>query len=196
MDDIVRQAMAKWPNVPHCYGWLGLDARGNWYMRDDRAQACGPFPTLTQPGPPQARGSLLRHDKLIAFIERNYACDEAGQWFFQNGPQRVYVELEATPWIWRLSPAAAGGCTATAHTGVPAGAVQACLVDEAGRVYLQTALGLGLVHTQDVALAADEVEAGRWTPVTVRADALESRFGYVASPQARQQAGRATPEKS
>ena len=30
MDDIVKQAMAKWPNVPHCYGWLGLDARGNW----------------------------------------------------------------------------------------------------------------------------------------------------------------------
>ncbi len=41
MDDIVRQAMAKWPNVPHCYGWLGLDERGNWYMRDDRVQAAG-----------------------------------------------------------------------------------------------------------------------------------------------------------
>ena len=43
MDDIVKQAMAKWPNVPHCYGWLGLDARGNWYMRDDGAQAYGAF---------------------------------------------------------------------------------------------------------------------------------------------------------
>ena len=41
MDDIVRQAIAKWPNVPDCYGWLGLDARGNWYMRDDRVQAPG-----------------------------------------------------------------------------------------------------------------------------------------------------------
>ena len=29
MDDIVKQAMAKWPNVPHCYGWLALDARGS-----------------------------------------------------------------------------------------------------------------------------------------------------------------------
>ncbi|HZW22256.1 DUF2946 family protein, partial [Noviherbaspirillum sp.] len=38
MDEIVKQAMAKWPNVPHCYGWLALDARGNWRMRDDRAQ--------------------------------------------------------------------------------------------------------------------------------------------------------------
>ena len=24
MDEIVKQAMAKWPNVPNCYGWLGL----------------------------------------------------------------------------------------------------------------------------------------------------------------------------
>ena len=34
MDDIVKQAMAKWPNVPACWGWLGLDARGNWWLRD------------------------------------------------------------------------------------------------------------------------------------------------------------------
>ena len=43
MDDIVKQAMAKWPNVPHAYGWLGLDARGNWYLRDDQAQGLGAF---------------------------------------------------------------------------------------------------------------------------------------------------------
>ncbi|MEN9984471.1 MAG: hypothetical protein RI918_2440 [Pseudomonadota bacterium] len=64
MDDIVKQAMAKWPNVPHCYGWLGLDARGNWYMRDDRVQAQGTFT--------QAKGSMLKHEKLIDFINRNY----------------------------------------------------------------------------------------------------------------------------
>ena len=39
MDEIVRAAIAKWPNVPHCYGWLALDARGNWRMRDERCQA-------------------------------------------------------------------------------------------------------------------------------------------------------------
>ena len=43
MDDIVKQALAKWPAVPHCYGWLGIDARGHWYMRDDRVQALGAF---------------------------------------------------------------------------------------------------------------------------------------------------------
>ena len=35
MDDIVKAALAKWPNVPDCYGWLGFDARGNWYMREN-----------------------------------------------------------------------------------------------------------------------------------------------------------------
>ena len=30
MDDIVKAALKKWPNVPHCYGWLALDARGDW----------------------------------------------------------------------------------------------------------------------------------------------------------------------
>ena len=43
MDDIVKAALAKWPNVPHCHGWLGLDARGQWYMRDDQTQAAGVF---------------------------------------------------------------------------------------------------------------------------------------------------------
>lgn len=86
MDDIVKQALAKWPNVPDCYGWLGLDARGDWYMRDDAVQAAGDFA--------KSKGSKLQHEKLIEFIGRNYDADANGNWFFQNGPQRVYVELE------------------------------------------------------------------------------------------------------
>ena len=171
MDDIVKAAMAKWPNVPHCYGWLGLDARGNWYMRDDRVQAQGPFPA--------SKGSLLRHDKLIEFIHRNYASDAKGQWYFQNGPQRVYVELENTPWVWRLQPDG----SVLAHTGVPV-QVQDSLMDETGRLYLVTELGVGLVHSADMNLAADAVEAGRWRPVDVRADALPARFGFQPHPQA------------
>ena len=84
MDEIVKAALAKWPNVPHCHGWLGLDARGQWYMRDDRTQAAGPFP--------RSKGSLLQHDKLIAFIHRRAATSltleivdaagrvESGEW--------------------------------------------------------------------------------------------------------------------
>jgi hypothetical protein len=169
MDDIVKQALAKWPNVPHCYGWLGLDARGNWYMRDDRTQAAGAFP--------EAKGSLLRHDKLIDFIQRNYDHDDSGQWFFQNGPQRVYVELEATPFIWRVMD----DFSVTAHTGTSV-EPSACLVDESGKLYLVAPTGLGLVHTQDVGLAADAIEAGRWQPETVVAAELPTRFGYVMSP--------------
>lgn len=171
MDDIVRQAIAKWPNVPHCYGWLGLDARGQWFMRDDRTQAAGPFP--------QAKGSLLRHEKLIDFIHRNYESDAHGQWFFQNGPQRVYVELEAAPWIWRVG--ADGGVVS--HTGRVA-QVSVALMDEAGRLYLATDLGVGLVHTLDMGWAAEQVECGHWSPAEVAANELPARFGFVRSPAA------------
>ena len=174
MDDIVRQAIAKWPKVPHCFGWLGLDARGNWYMRDDRAQAAGPFPL--------SKGSLLRHDKLIEFIHRNYECDAHGQWFFQNGPQRVYVELEVTPLIWRLD----ARNRVTAHTGRIAQARRAVL-DEMGRVYLDSDLGFGLVHTLDVGQMADAIEQGVWLPEAMNSGDLPQRFGYVRSPAARQQ---------
>jgi hypothetical protein len=171
VDDIVRQALAKWPNVPHCWGWLGLDARGQWYMRDDRIQALGTFP--------HAKGSLLRHEKLVDFIHRNYEPDGDGQWYFQNGPQRVYVELEATPWIWRLGP----GFSVSSHTGRPA-KVRESYVDEAGRLYLDTDAGIGLVHTLDMEQAADAVEQAVWTPQAVRADELPARFGFVRSPAA------------
>ncbi|MFM8864619.1 MAG: DUF2946 family protein [Limnohabitans sp.] len=177
MDDIVRQAMAKWPNVPDCYGWLGLDSRGQWHMRDDRVQALGSF----QSGVPGAKGSVLRHDKLIEFIHRNYEADVQGRWYFQNGPQRVYVELESTPLIWRIEHDG----RVSAHTGRSSSAVHDCLVDEAGHLYLHTALGLGLVHTQDVGLAAELIEQGRWTLAECRSETLPVRFGYVRSPQAR-----------
>jgi hypothetical protein len=172
MEDIVRQAMAKWPNVPHCWGWLGLDARGNWYMRDDRAQAAGAFP--------QSKGSLLKHEKLIDFIARNYEHDGEGQWFFQNGPQRVYVELEVTPWVWRLGE----GHAVTSHTG-RAARPQRCVLDELGRLYLETDLGFGLLHTLDVAQASEAVEQGLWVPLEMRSADLPQRFGYVTSPAAR-----------
>ncbi len=175
MDDIVKQAMVKWPNVPHCYGWLGLDARGNWYMRDDGSQVSGAFSS----GLAGAKGSLLKHEKLIDFIQRNYACDAAGQWYFQNGPQRVYVELEATPWVWRISDAG----QIHAHDGRLAG-YQRCVVDERGWLYLETSLGFGLVHTQDVQLAADAIDAGTWTVHSAIRAQLPSSYGFVTSPQA------------
>ena len=174
MDDIVKQALTKWPNVPACYGWLGLDARGNWYMRDDRVQAQGPFAG----GTVQSKGSQLKHEKLIEFIQRNYEPDELGQWFFQNGPQRVYVELEATPLIWRVQ----SDFSIQDHTG-KAARVQSCLLDDMGRVYLETDTGFGLVHSMDMSQVADAVELGLWVPQEVFAAALPTQFHYVCSPE-------------
>jgi hypothetical protein len=171
MDDIVRQAIAKWPNVPHCWGWLGLDARGNWYMRDDRTQAAGPFP--------EAKGSVLRHEKLIDFIHRTYEADAQGRWFFQNGPQRVYVELEAAPLVFRIGD----GASVTSHTGRAAN-VREVILDELGRVYLDSDVGFGIVHTLDMEAAADAIQSGAWRTHEVPVGELPSRFHFVRSPAA------------
>ena len=183
MDEIVEQALRKWPNVPDCYGWLGLDARGQWHMRDAATQSRGPFPTLLHPAQHTVRGSCLRHDKLIAFIGRNYGVDARGCWFFQNGPQRVYIELEATPWVWRVRKLDHGEFTIHSHTGLHTHASD-CWLDEVGRLYLTTPLGLGLVHSQDVLDAAEAVEAGLWHPQETGLGELLARHGIVLSPTA------------
>jgi len=118
MDDIVRQAMAKWPNVPNCFGWLALDRRGQWRMRNEYAQQHG------------LSGDPIRHAALIAFIERNYQRDETGGWFFQNGPQRVFVSLGYTPWIVRLHDGALRTTSDLAFSP------SACLADEHGNVLM------------------------------------------------------------
>ena len=170
MDEIVEAALRKWPNVPHCYGWLALDARGDWYMRDDRIQAAGPFPRV--------KGSVIRHDKLLGFIQRNYAADGDGAWYFQNGPQRVYVELEAAPWVWRLD----GDGRVSSHTGRAAQAHGAWL-DEQGRLFLASDIGFGLVHSLDMGAAADALQAGAWPLQELAFAEMPARFGYRLRPQ-------------
>ncbi|MDO9286270.1 MAG: DUF2946 family protein [Aquabacterium sp.] len=177
MDEIVKAAMQKWPHVPHCHGWLALDARGDWFLRDEAVQAAGPFPRV--------KGSRIEHAKLKAFIERNYGVDEAGRWFFQNGPQRVYVQLEAAPWVWRVqwpdAPGATDAPTVTSHTG-RAAIVKTCWLDDEGRLYLDTDLGLGLVHSQDMLDAARAIEQGLWRPEPLAAAEAPVRFGFVRQP--------------
>jgi hypothetical protein len=152
MDDIVRAALQKWPNVPACHDWLALDARGDWYLRDDRTQAAGPFP--------QSKGSRVVHDKLRAFIERNYERDTNGAWFFQNGPQRVYVTLEAAPWVLRVQ-----GAALHTHTGRVVQPM-AVYLDEHDRLFVGTDAGLGLVHSLDMLEASEALAAGLWQGVT------------------------------
>jgi hypothetical protein len=172
VDEIVKAALKKWPNVPHCYGWLALDARGDWYMRDERIQRAGAFPTI--------KGSRILHDKLLAFIQRNYTHDDAGCWFFQNGPQRVYVELEAAPHVWRVG--AGPEWTVHSHTGEAVEEVRSACLDETGRMFLDTDLGFGIVHSLDMGEAAAAVEQGHWTPDTLAFAEMPQRFGFVRRP--------------
>jgi hypothetical protein len=181
MDDIVIAALKKWPHVPAVCGWLGLDARGDWYLRDAATQAAGAFTS----GQALAKGSRIEHVQLRAFIERNYERDPVSRaWFFQNGPQRVFVELEVAPWILGLHRRGDGGIEVATHTGRDFGAPREVLCDEAGRLYLAGALGLGLVRSTDMAVAADAVEAGAWVPVDVEAAELPTRYGFRLSPLA------------
>ncbi|MGK5016952.1 DUF2946 family protein [Janthinobacterium sp. HLS12-2] len=135
MDELVKQALAKWPNVPHCYGWLGLDARGNWRMRDQQAQQ------------QQLPGDKIAHVALLGFINRNYDHDERGCWFFQNGPQRVYLNLEATPYIARSDPQHGF----ILQTGAPLAAIDAAYLCDNGALILLQGDSVAQVDDRDMA---------------------------------------------
>jgi hypothetical protein len=198
MDDIVKQALAKWPNVPHCTGWLLLDRRGNWRLRDDAAQAAGEL------------GEPIRHTALLAFINRNYEADSEGQWFFQNGPQRVYVELVYTPFIVRLAVDDASGKLAlTDQAGQAFEPAAVWLDDEGGILFTDRAAParVAVLHDHDLDLFSEHAdlaadggsgqfhwrvgEALRLEPVS-KAD-VAKRFGFVASPAARADAAPTPP---
>jgi len=135
MDELVKQALAKWPNVPHCYGWLGLDARGHWRMRDQQAQQ------------QQLPGDKIAHEALLGFINRNYGHDERGCWFFQNGPQRVYVNLEATPYIARSDPRHGF----VLQTGAPLAQIEQAYLCDNGALILRQGEVVAQVDDRDMA---------------------------------------------
>lgn len=176
MDDIVKAALKKWPNVPACLGWLALDARGDWYLRDDRVQAVGPFPA--------AKGSRLLHEALREFIARNYEPDADGAWYFQNGPQRVYVELEAAPLVLGVQRLDGGWLVRSQllEAGAPL-TVRSAWLDEPGRLFLDTEAGFGIVRSLDMDAAADALCAGLWPVETLAFAEMPARFGYRLSPQ-------------
>ncbi|CAM3721039.1 DUF2946 family protein [Polynucleobacter brandtiae] len=122
MDEQVLRSLIKWPEVADCFGWLALDRRGQWRMRDEYAQANG------------LPGKVIEHATLNEYIARNYARDTAGRHFFQNGPQRVFVTLDATPWIARIHPSTAKLKILT-QCNTPINP-QSALCDEVGNVYI------------------------------------------------------------
>ena len=151
MDEMVARSLAKWPNVPAVYGWLALDRRGNWRIKGER----------------------IANPALRDFISRNYACDERGAWYFQNGPQRVYVALAYAPFVLHYE-----GDALFDHCGRPAQALETWLDDE-GSVLIRAPQGIGLLDDRDLARYAD---SGEQLPRIRRAE-LEARFGFIADPK-------------
>lgn len=117
-------AMLRWPNVPACYGWLSLDRRGRWRLR----------------------GEPVSHRGLSDFLGRRYAHDEQGNYFVQNGPQRVFVELEYTPWVLRLS---ADNALET-HVGEAVVELRGAALDEDGSLLLEIPDGIALLSDRDL----------------------------------------------
>ena len=192
MDDIVKRHFAKWPNVPHCTGWLMLDRRGNWRMRDEARPGRG------EPGAADPARRVARRSST-----GTTNADERGQWFFQNGPQRVYVELGYTPWVVRLSLTGADGArtlTLADQTGGPFEPASVLIDDEGAVLFVDSATParIALLHDHDLDLFSDFAaltddgatgwfhwRAGCDLPVAtiVRAE-VPTRFGFVPSPAA------------
>jgi len=150
VDEIVARSLAKWPNVPAVFGWLELDRRGNWRIKGER----------------------IANAALREFIGRNYECDAQGRWFFQNGPQRVYVRLACAPLVVHYDADALFD-----HCGRPFSAREVFQDDE-GSVLMSGERGLALLDDRDLARFADrEASLHR-----INRSELEARFGFVADP--------------
>jgi hypothetical protein len=59
-------------------------------------------------------------------------------------------------------------------------------MDETGRVYLHTDLGLGLVHTMDVNTVAQALERGTWRMVEILSAEMPQKYHYIQSPEGAQ----------
>jgi hypothetical protein len=156
LDQSVLRGIAKWPDVPAVYGWLALDRRGNWLLKDPGGDGFG----------------RIGNEALRAFIGRNYAADARGCWYFQNGPQRVYVRLAYTPLVVRHD-----GAALVDHCGRPVQAAERFLDDE-GSVLILGQHGIALLDDRDLARFADVAEA---LPRIAR-DEVAAHFGFVPDP--------------
>ena len=144
LDSDVLAAMRRWPNVPAVHGWLSLDARGRWQLHEDGR------------GHEGSEGAPISNPRILAFIGRNYTHDDRGRWYFQNGPQRVYVRLDAAPYVLRVGE---DGQSLETHTGLPVREPRAWWLDDAGNLYAATEHGPGRVLDRDLAAVAGQLHA-------------------------------------
>mgnify|MGYP001032102380 FL=1 len=160
MDNSVLESIKRWPNVPAVFGWLSLTARGQWRLHPDGKATEG------------SAGESISNPQILAFINRNYASDERGRWYFQNGPQRVYVRLDAAPWILFADDAQGQFNT---HTGSVVANVDCVWLDEQGHIYLHTELGPGMIVDRDLPrfLAGAKIEVAQLAETAQTALTLE-----------------------
>ena len=156
MDELVFQAMARWPDVPAMFGWLRLDRRGNWF--------------LVERGRPNfdeaihGLGSPITSPPILDFIGRNYQADPAGRWYWQNGPQCVYVDLDLAPLILRVF-GSGSAAQLVSHTGFRIESIEAVYAGPAGELWVNSGLGPGVVHDLDLGqleLEFEEVVSAVW----------------------------------
>lgn len=185
MEDWVLRALARWPNVPALFGWLSLDRRGRWLIR----------------------GEPISRPQILETISRNYGADEYGRWYFQNGPQRVYVNLEAAPYIVRTDPEQG----LLAHTGEAWPALDATWLTDGGLLVFQGGGKVGIIDDRDMAQCLPQLQMdgapvdddallawlgsreegrlffeyqGRSLPVSfIERAQLAATFGFVSEPQ-------------
>ena len=140
MDQSVLDAVKRWPDVPVVYGWLSLTARGEWKLHPLGDAQLG------------EAGQGITNTQILGFIGRNYASQVDGAWFFQNGPQRVYVRLDAAPLILHVDPSARSIVT---HNGITVQQISHWFCDETGQLFAHTNVGPGRVDDRDLHLIAE-----------------------------------------
>ncbi len=141
LDEQVRRAMEKWPQVPSVYGWLRLGRRGQYFLID-----------RSQTDFDEARdgaGSLISSPPILDFIGRNYDCDERGAWYWQNGPQRAFVRLDLAPLILRVLNEPPRQRLVT-HTGYLIERIDQVLSDGDGNLLMLTDLGPAALDDRDM----------------------------------------------
>ena len=141
LDEQVRKAMEKWPQVPAVYGWMRLGRRGQWFLVD---RSASDFDEARD-----GEGSLITSPPIIDFIGRNYECDERGAWYWQNGPQRAFVRLELAPLILRVLNEPPGQRLVT-HTGFIVERIERVMGDADGNLLMVTDLGPAVVDDRDI----------------------------------------------
>ncbi|TEA77438.1 DUF2946 family protein [Allopusillimonas ginsengisoli] len=173
MDKSVIDAMARWPDVPDVYGWLSLNEQGNWRLH----------PQGTALDSPDDIGEAISSPPILQFIGRNYAADEQGQWYFQNGPQRVYVRLDAAPFVVYALRTPECPFQLLGHTGLEASTIRMWLLASDGRLYIQTSHGGALIQGRDLEAVLAQVRTKDGTRVLdFLADDLERQAPFDVLP--------------